>query len=112
MFGQLFDKGPDPREITNDEAAKVYDKKDAVFVDVRELAEWDSGHLPGATHIPLGDLPRRASELPVGRRIITVCRSGYRSLDAVNILQSQGHGNVKSMAGGIVEWARQGRAVE
>lgn len=112
MFGRLFDLGPDTRELTNDEAATVYEKTGAVFVDVREQSEWDSGHMPGATHIPLGDLPRRAAELPAGSRIITVCRSGYRSLDAVDILRARGFSDVKSMAGGMLEWVQHGRAVE
>lgn len=112
MFNRLFQMGPDPREITNADAAKVYDENDATFVDVRETSEWNAGHMPGAVHIPLGDLTRRAGELPKDKRIITVCRSGNRSLYAVDMLQAKGHADVKSMAGGMIEWSMAGRPVE
>lgn len=112
MFNKLFQMGPDPREITNADAAKAHGKEDVTFVDVREVPEWNAGHLPGSIHIPLDELARRADELPKATQIITVCRSGNRSLHAVDILQAKGHGDVKSMAGGIIEWAENGRPVE
>jgi rhodanese-related sulfurtransferase len=112
MLLRRFMNQPDDREITNAEAAALYDADDAVFVDVREQDEWDEGHMPGAVHIPLGDLPRRGTELPADRKIVTVCRSGQRSLTAVDMLQELGYGDVKSMAGGMVEWAGNGREVE
>ncbi len=68
--------------------------------------------MPGALHIPLGDLARRENEIPHGGKIVTVCRSGVRSLDAVDILNSAGRKDVKSMAGGMIEWTKSGRAVE
>ena len=51
----------------------------ALLLDVREPAEWQSGHAAGATLLPLGQLGARLSELPRDREIITVCRSGNRS---------------------------------
>lgn len=105
-------KHSDPREITNDDAAQVYDEQGAVFVDVREPNEWASGHMPGAIHIPLGNLAQRSGELPKDRRIITVCRSGGRSLNAIDTLARAGFGDVKSMAGGMIEWSKRGRPVE
>lgn len=105
-------KVPDPREISNADAAKAYEEQDATFVDVREPDEWAEGHMPGVMHIPLGGLAGRVSEIPDGGKIITVCRSGVRSLDAVDILQGAGRKDVKSMAGGMIEWTKNGRAVE
>ena len=80
MFNKLFQTGPDPREITNSDAEKVYKDKGATFVDVRERSEWNAGHMPGSLHIPLGELTRRAGELPKDKQIITVCRSATVSL--------------------------------
>ena len=102
----------DPREISTADAAKVYDEQGATFVDVREPDEWAEGHMPGALHIPLGDLAQRANEIPDGGTIITVCRSGVRSLDAVDILRAAGRPDVTSMVGGMIEWTKRGRAVE
>jgi rhodanese-related sulfurtransferase len=112
MLGRFFRMSSDPREITNADAAMIYEDKDATFVDVREPEEWASGHMPGAVHIPLGDLARRVGELPADEQIIAVCRSGGRSLDAVDILTAAGHEGAKSMAGGMLEWAKAGRPVE
>lgn len=112
MLEKLFSKRDDPREISTAEAATVFGNDGAVFVDVRENDEWAEGHMPGAVHIPLGDLSRRATELPEGQKIITVCRSGRRSLDAVDILHHAGFQDVKSMAGGVIEWSKQGCPLE
>lgn len=112
MLGKMFNTGPDPREIANGDAAEIYESDDATFVDVREPDEWAAGHMPGATHIPLGDLATRANELPADGKIITVCRSGQRSLTAVDILKKTGRKDAKSMAGGMIEWAKSGRPVE
>ncbi|HEV2072320.1 MAG TPA: rhodanese-like domain-containing protein [Thermomicrobiales bacterium] len=112
MLQRLKKKDPDPREISNAEAAKAYEEQGATFVDVREPDEWAEGHMPGALHIPLGDLVRRENEIPHGGKIVTVCRIGVRSLDAVEILRRTGRKDVKSMAGGMIEWTKNGRAVE
>lgn len=112
MLKNLFGNTPDPREITNDDASNVYDQSGATFVDVREPDEWASGHMPNAKHIPLGDLAQRSGELSKDDRIITVCRSGGRSLEAVDILKSAGFDDVKSMAGGMNEWKEKGRSLE
>jgi len=111
MWGFLK-RDPDPREITNTDAAAVYGHDDAVFVDVRERDEWAAGHIPGAVHIPLGELARRKNELSRDQQVIALCRSGRRSLDAVDILTAAGFPDVKSMAGGMIEWSRSGRPVE
>lgn len=103
---------PDPREITNADAANVYGDESAVFVDVREPDEWAEGHMPGAVHIPLGDLAERVEEVPRDKQVVTVCRSGGRSLKAVDILEDKGLTGAKSMAGGMLEWKKQGRPVE
>jgi rhodanese-related sulfurtransferase len=85
----MFKKDPDPREISNTDAADVYKEPGVTFVDVREPDEWAEGHMPGAVHIPLGDLARRAGELPAEGHIITVCKAGGRSLKAVDILEEE-----------------------
>jgi rhodanese-related sulfurtransferase len=65
-------------EIEADEAARLAGDG-AHLLDVREPAEWQSGHAPGALWIPLGHLSTRFHELPTDRRIAVVCRSGGRS---------------------------------
>jgi rhodanese-related sulfurtransferase len=76
-------------------------------LDVREDDEWAAGHIEGALHIPLGDLPVRASELP-GEQLLVVCKAGGRSAQACLYLGGQGH-QVVNLAGGMLEWSAGGR---
>ncbi|GGL10348.1 rhodanese-like domain-containing protein [Mangrovihabitans endophyticus] len=82
----------------------------AVLVDVREPDEWRAGHAPKARHIPLGQLPGRAKELPVGRPLVTVCRSGARSARAATMLAADGF-EVHNVTGGMRAWAAAGLPV-
>ena len=50
----------------------------ALLLDVREADEWDAGHAPEATWIPIGELQARVAELPRDGRIVAICRSGRR----------------------------------
>ncbi len=105
VFRSLFGK-PAVAEVTPEEA-RAKQKGGAVLVDVRELSEWHAGHIPGAVHIPLGSLSRRLRELNLSREVITVCRSGNRSIAAAQIMQQGGFTQVSSMAGGMISWTRQ-----
>lgn len=74
-----------------------------VALDVREAQEWEDGHIPGATWIPLGELPQRLGELPMDREIIVVCRSGGRSAVATKLLLAAGF-RAANLRGGMLEW--------
>ena len=82
----------------------------AVLLDVREPQEWQAGHAPRARHIPLDQIARRAGELPKGRAVVTVCRSGARSARAAALLAADGR-EVSNLAGGMHAWARAGLPV-
>jgi sulfur dioxygenase len=79
-------------------------------VDVRDDTEWNGplGHIASALHVPIGELARRAGELDRDRPIVTVCRSGARSAQAVAILQRLGFARVANMAGGMIRWRANG----
>jgi sulfur dioxygenase len=83
-------------------------------VDVREASEWNGplGHIVGAMPIPLGQLAARAAELDRARPIVTVCRSGARSAQAVAILQGLGFEKVANLAGGMIRWRASGQPAE
>lgn len=83
---------------------------DLVVLDVREIDEWESGHIDGAIHIPLGDLPSRVGELDSAARTLVVCHVGGRSARATAWLQAQGH-DVVNLDGGMEAWEQAGRAV-
>ena len=99
------------QRISVDEAYQLYN--DGVYVlDVRTPEEWITGHLPGATLIPLDQLAVRSGELPAGEPILIYCRSGNRSQEAMNILGSAGFMNLSSMDGGIKDWIIAGYPLE
>lgn len=110
------DAAPDlsslPVEITVAQAAALLDNPDVVFIDVREQDEYDAGHIPGVTLIPLGSVPARMNEIPKDKTVVAVCRSGNRSGQATQFLRDQGFDNVHNMAGGMNQWSQAGYEVE
>ncbi len=78
------------------------------IVDVREVDEWDAGHIDGVTHIPMMDVPARLHEIPAGEQVLVICRSGSRSARVTGFLQSQGI-DAANVAGGMQVWSRLGR---
>lgn len=76
-------------------------------LDVREDVEWRHGHIDGALHIPLRDLPARTADLPAGQTLV-VCKVGGRSAQAVMYLRQLGH-DVVNLDGGMLDWQAAGR---
>jgi len=92
-------------EITPKELKARLDRGDDLFIlDVREPHEYQICNLHGYL-IPLGDLPRRASELDSSREIVAHCRSGKRSADAVDFLRQAGFRKIWNLKGGILAWS-------
>ncbi len=83
----------------------------AFVLDVREPSEWVTGHIPGATLIPLGQLASRVDEVPTDRTVVVVCHSGNRSAQGRDLLRQAGFTNVTSMAGGMTDWTQAGQPV-
>jgi adenylyltransferase/sulfurtransferase len=95
-------------EITPEElAAELKDGAEYRVVDVREPHEWALSHLENATHIPLGTLPDRVSELDPEAPTVVYCGSGGRSGRAAQLLRDRGFKNVLNLTGGIRRWARE-----
>ena len=84
------------------------------IIDVREPAEFGGalGHISGAKLIPLGELAKRAGEVSRDKPVVTVCRSGARSAQAVALLQKAGLSEVANLAGGMLRWRADGCAAE
>jgi rhodanese-related sulfurtransferase len=89
-------------ELSATEVAAALERGELAAVDVRELGEWDAGHIAGAVWIPMGELADRVSELPEGRLAI-VCRSGTRSCVVADWLERSGIDAV-NLAGGMQSW--------
>lgn len=92
------------KEITADQlATKVEAGETLHIIDVREDIEVAQGMIPGAKHIPLGELADAMSDLDTSKHYYMVCRSGGRSGQACKLLQENGY-DVTNMAGGMLEW--------
>jgi sulfur-carrier protein adenylyltransferase/sulfurtransferase len=86
----------------------------AVFVDVREREEWEEGAVPGAVHVPRGQLESRIEGLVPDRatELVLYCSGGSRSAFAAKALDELGYENVTSLIGGFTDWKRNGYPVE
>lgn len=92
-------------EITVPDAQKRYTQDQ--ILDVREGFEVAEGMIPGALHIPMGQLGSRLGDLDKDRPIIVVCRSGNRSAVVADALNQAGYA-ADTMAGGMTAWQRAG----
>jgi molybdopterin/thiamine biosynthesis adenylyltransferase/rhodanese-related sulfurtransferase len=86
----------------------------AVFVDVREREEWEEGAVPGAVHVPRGQLESRIEGLVPDRttELVLYCAGGSRSAFAAKSLGDLGYENVSSLIGGFTDWKRNGYPIE
>jgi len=75
---------------------RVTEKK-AILVDVRDVVEWNDGHIAGAVHLSFRDLQDKFDEkalrekLPKGSIVYTYCMVGFRSLKAGKIIEKYGY---------------------
>ena len=74
------------------------------IVDVRMEGEWESGHIPGATFVPLTDLPNMLGEIDRDRPTAVICGSGYRSSIASAFLERHGVKRLANTVGGMTAW--------
>src|SRR5205823_4080206 len=82
----------------------------ALRVDVREVEEWQEGHLPGAVHVPRGNLESRIERVAPDKAqtVLLYCAVGARSAFAAKTLSELGYTDVHSLAGGITDWKQKG----
>jgi molybdopterin-guanine dinucleotide biosynthesis protein A/rhodanese-related sulfurtransferase len=80
----------------------------ARLVDVREPAEFDEAHVPGAVLVPLGTVPDQIDAFRGDGPTYVICRSGARSLRACEFVAAQGV-EVVNVAGGTMAWLQSGR---
>ena len=81
------------------------------IVDVRHPSEWQEGHIPGAVHLPLGDLPKLHVPLPHDRPLVVHCAHEYRSALALSLLERAGYTDLRHLAGGFDAWREAGLPV-
>ncbi|HEY6194304.1 MAG TPA: MBL fold metallo-hydrolase [Candidatus Eisenbacteria bacterium] len=98
--------------IAPDQAFERARRGEVVLLDVRGAAEYAAGHVPGARHVPLGDLPERARELPRDRPLALYCSGGTRSRIGVSLLRRAGFTELMDLGGGFGAHREAGLPVE
>ncbi len=99
------------REIDPNQLEALKANGSLQLIDVRTEAEFAQAKIEGSTHIPLHMLPLKVQDLQKSEPIVFYCRSGARSAQACAWLMSQGVSNVYNLSGGIMNWARSGKAL-
>ena len=96
--------------IVEVDAREARELDGAVWIDVREQDEWDEGHIPGAVHVPRGNLESRIEGVVPDRTkpVVIYCASGARSAFAADSLPALGYEQPVSLAGGFTDWKRNG----
>ncbi len=88
------------------ELKQRFDRGDRfVLLDVREPYEAQICRIPGSRLIPLGELPKRLTELRSSDDIVVHCKSGGRSAKAAELLRNAGFQKIANLRGGILAWS-------
>src|SRR5262249_38551504 len=106
MTWAMLTTSPRVREADLDELRAR--STDAAILDVREPAEFISGHVPGAINLPQADLATRLDEVLRDRPVFVICQGGFRSLRAAQFLRQCGIADVASIKGGTEAWRAAG----
>ena len=111
LLDRLLRRDPDalPTSVRVDRALDLLDDG-AQLIDVRENAEWRSGHAPQARHIPMAKIANEARRLKMDTPVVVMCATGSRSRSAAAQLRSMGY-QATSLSGGIAAWRTAGGAV-
>lgn len=92
------------KTMTTDELINLLDaNEDLNVIDVREDFEVEEGMIPGAIHIPLGQIPESTDSLDKSKPYIFVCKGGVRSERAASFLEEQGF-DVTNLEGGMMAY--------
>ncbi|HSP23521.1 MAG TPA: sulfurtransferase TusA family protein [Planococcus sp. (in: firmicutes)] len=83
---------------------KVENGESLTILDVREQEEFEEAHIPGAIHIPLGEVENRMNELQAQDEIHIICHSGRRSGIAGEMMAKKGFGKLLNVVPGMRDW--------
>jgi rhodanese-related sulfurtransferase/rubrerythrin len=83
------------------------DQQQVTLLDVRQPAEYEKGHIPGALLIPLPELPDRFTELDPEKTHVVYCAVGGRSRMAAQMLAGRGFDKVINVSGGFNAWGSE-----
>ncbi len=92
--------------VTPQQATELINRKDAIVVDVRPIADFSKAHIINAINIPMNGFKNQLTQLEKhkGGPVIVSCRSGAQSSGARKILSDGGFDEVYNLKGGIMAW--------
>ena len=97
------------KEMTAQDAHDAWQRGEVNLVDVREAHEYAATHVADMPFLPMSELAGRVDELPVGRPLVVMCRSGARSAKVAEFLNGEGRDHEAiNLSGGIIAWASAG----
>ncbi len=91
---------------------ELFDNKDTTWIDVREPGEWNEGHIPGATLVPLNTLLLSPRKYLSGDNAVFYCAQGIRSAVACEVAAAVGLTKIYNLEGGMIDWTAKGYPVE
>jgi rhodanese-related sulfurtransferase len=99
--------------VTPTQLVELMATQDVDLIDVRDLDEWEAGHVAGARPVPLERLRADPDQVLVhGTVIVFICAKGVRSMSAAKLAERFGYEHVYNVEGGTKEWARTGLSLE
>jgi rhodanese-related sulfurtransferase len=84
------------------------------LIDVRTPAEWETGYIAGAVHMPLEELMSFVGDWPENKdaNIVVYCKSGHRGNMAATMMRTLGYTNIRNLSGGFLAWGTEGLPIE
>ncbi|WP_232819570.1 rhodanese-like domain-containing protein [Exiguobacterium sp. TNDT2] len=83
------------------------ENEEITLLDVREVEEYEGGHIGGAVNAPLSSLNETELPYPKDEPIYVICRSGNRSAQAAQLLNERGYTEIYDVSGGMIAWEQQ-----
>jgi rhodanese-related sulfurtransferase len=112
LYSYIGDRFLGYQQLSPEEATRFYNQG-ALVIDVRSDAEYKTGFIGEARHIPVGDLKAKLSSLASykDKGVLVYCQSGARSAGAATTLVKEGFTQVANLRGGILSWKMAGLPV-
>ncbi|MEO8278043.1 MAG: rhodanese-like domain-containing protein [Ideonella sp.] len=113
LLWPLLSRGVGGGKISTSEAVRLINRERAMLLDIRDSAEFASGHPAGARNVPLAAL-EKSTDLPKNKSlpVVVVCQTGSRASRGVAILHKLGYENAHPLGGGLTAWREASLPVE
>jgi sulfur-carrier protein adenylyltransferase/sulfurtransferase len=100
-------RAANPDEVSVQDMKKAYDdpKLGIKLLDIREPFEYEIAHIKGVPLMPMNELASRFTDLDPNSQLYLICKTGSRTLKAVEFLKERGYKYAKSVKGGIDAWS-------